>query len=181
MSKKITATPRLACPIKQLMRLLENARAWQLLPNGTIQHEKTGINLRLIASGWLGSFSESSKISFPLSLWEMVALGTKVNNVIRDLVAIYFRASDEESLIAAICESMMTNPDEWDVGSESIAHRRSGLEFDFGMGLLFIRCGLSCRLSFNIHLLEKILLSRAIRRCVRQTFVNKIKYLEINT
>jgi hypothetical protein len=162
------------------MRLLENTRAWQLLPNGTIRHEKTGIILRLIAGGWLGSFSESSQISLPLSLWEMAALGTKVNNVIRDLVAIYFGASEEESLISAICESMMTNPDELDVGSESIAHRSSGLEFDFGMGLLFIRCGLSSRLSFNIHMLEKLLLSRAIRRCVRQTFVNKLKYIESN-
>lgn len=108
----------------------------------------------------------------------MMRIASRIDNLLRGLVALQFRSTAEKNPIAAICESLMFHPEEWDVGRESLLHSQSGLELDFGLGLLLIRFSATSRVRFNLNFSERILLWRAIRRFVRQTFANDLKLLE---
>lgn len=149
-------------PVAMLCEVLKHPEEWQV-QSGRLRHQS---GMELCHRLGLASFSETSRVVFPLSLWDRWTLGRAARRLVGRNAAQLFIHDEERSAFSAMCLSIRLKPQDWEVCSRSAIHRPSGTALVTGDGFWFLRFTPDSRLRFRLGPLNRICLWVFLKRLI---------------
>lgn len=169
-----TANPLHTNPVKALLHLMKLGMGWRTMPHG-LKHEEAQVEL-VTWNGWITcEFAIDSVERFPMSLWESMRVARAARKLsYRMMMQSLLPGEQPRSLHGALITSMCSCPEDWEVCTDVVHHRPSGIELVTCDGPLFMRCSPMSKASFRLGFLKRLSIWMVTKRLVRRSFADRI-------
>lgn len=162
-------------PGKALSDLLAFSQGWRLTHHG-LKHEDAQLELATWNNWLTCDFTVDSVERFPLSIWERLRLAGQARKLCHRLIMKSLVPDcSAKTLQGALIESICFHPQDWEVCTDVIHHRSSGVELVTRDGPFLLRCSPMSRVHFGLGLFGRFSLWIGIKRLVRRAVAGRLQ------